>query len=112
DARRDVPPEVQEAMLARYIATTGQPDAPFRAAYAALGAQRNLRIIGVFARLCIRDGKAHYVDLMPRVWSYLMQDLDHPALAGLKQTVLTTLPAPSPEIRERIKSKCKTILTP
>ncbi|MCV2882122.1 aminoglycoside phosphotransferase family protein [Actibacterium sp. XHP0104] len=111
DARRDVPLALQRAMLTRYIATTGQPDDRFRAAYAALGAQRNLRIIGVFARLCIRDGKAHYVDLMPRVWSYLMQDLDHPALAGLKQTVLATLPAPTPEIRERIKSKCKTILT-
>lgn len=112
DARRDVPPEVQRSMLARYIARANQPDAEFRAAYAALGAQRNLRIIGVFARLCIRDGKAHYIDLLPRVWGYLMQDLSHPALSHLQTTVMNNLPPPDAELRQRIKDKCKTAQTP
>ena len=47
---------------------------------ATLGAQRNLRILGVFARLCLRDGKPHYIDLMPRVWADLERNLAHPAL--------------------------------
>ena len=68
DARRDVPPAIEQAMLDRYIAGTGQDGTTFRTAYHLLGAQRNLRIVGVFARLCLRDGKAHYVDLLPRVW--------------------------------------------
>ena len=64
-------------MIARYINATGQNAAGFGTAYHVLGAQRNLRILGVFARLCVRDGKAHYVDLIPRVWDLLQRDLAH-----------------------------------
>lgn len=109
DARRDVPAAVEEAMLERYIAATGQHAAGFRAAYHLLGAQRNLRIIGVFARLCLRDGKARYVDLIPRVWVLLQRDLADPALTPLRPLVAETLPAPTPEILARLKRKCATI---
>lgn len=108
DARRDVPAEVQEAMLARYIAATGRRDAPFRAAFAALGVQRNLRILGVFARLCLRDGKPGYLDLLPRVWDHLQRGLAHPALAPLKDGPLAALPAPTTALRDRIKDQCAT----
>lgn len=106
DARRDVTPSLAEAMVARYIAATGVDADGFTTAYACLGAQRNLRILGVFARLCLRDGKAHYVDLIPRVWSHLMQDLRHPALAPVAALVASELPAPTPEIVARLKARC------
>lgn len=109
DARRDVPPEIEQAMLTRYIAATGQPAKAFRTAYHLLGAQRNLRIIGVFARLCLRDGKAHYVDLIPRVWNLLQRDLAQPALAPVCGLVADSLPPPSPEILTRLKEKCATL---
>lgn len=80
DARRDVEPEIERAMLAHYTATTGA-DAAFDAAYHVLGAQRNAKIIGIFTRLWQRDGKPRYPTLCPRVWRYLEQDLAHPALA-------------------------------
>src|SRR3546814_20879125 len=56
DARRDVSPAVEAAMLDRYIAATGQDEA-FPPASWALAAQRNTRIPGVFVRLWHRDGK-------------------------------------------------------
>jgi len=112
DARRDVPPALQEAMLARYIARTGADAESFRRAYALLGAQRNLRILGVFARLSLHYGKAHYVDLIPRVWGHLQHDLDHPDLGDLAETVFGQLPAPDPVILERLKARCATIPTP
>ena len=112
DARRDVAPETETAMIARYIAQAGLPEAGFRTAYAALGAQRNLRILGVFARLCVRDGKPRYVDMIPRVWGLLQRDLDHSALAELRALVLDSLPAPEPDILERLKSRCATVQTP
>ncbi|MBC57098.1 MAG: aminoglycoside phosphotransferase [Confluentimicrobium sp.] len=111
DARRDVPPALQAAMLTRYITATGQDEARFRMAFAALGAQRNLRIIGVFARLCVRDGKPHYIDLLPRVWAHLMNDLTHPALAPLRQKVETLLPPVTAKISQRIREKCMTAPT-
>lgn len=106
DARRDVSPTVREAMIDRYIAATGADPVAFRAAYATLGAQRNLRILGVFARLCLRDGKPRYLAFVPRVWDHLMRDLSHPALAELARLVRETLPEPTPERLERIRAAC------
>ncbi|MRU15500.1 aminoglycoside phosphotransferase [Roseovarius sp. A21] len=112
DARRDVPPAVEEAMIARYVEKTGLDLVPFRADYNRLGAQRNLRIVGVFARLCIRDGKAHYVDLIPRVWGHLMRNLEDPSLADVAGLVKGDLPAPDPAILQRLKDQCATHPTP
>lgn len=109
DARRDVHRATEETMIARYIAATGQDDTAFRAACSILGAQRNLRIIGVFARLCLRDGKAHYVDLIPRVWRLLRRDLDHSALAPVADIVLHSLPAPTPDILAELRKRCATV---
>lgn len=47
--------------------------ADFHRAYEWMGLQRNLRILGVFARLSHRDGKHHYLDHIPRVNTYVRQ---------------------------------------
>ena len=80
DARRDVAPDVEQAMIAHYLACAG--DRPeFRADYARLGAQRNAKIVGIFVRLWQRDGKPRYLGMIPRVWALMERDLAHPALA-------------------------------
>ncbi|TAM87065.1 MAG: aminoglycoside phosphotransferase [Candidimonas sp.] len=47
--------------------------AEFHRAYEWMGLQRNLRILGVFARLSHRDGKHDYLNHMPRVNAYIRQ---------------------------------------
>lgn len=47
--------------------------AQFHRAYEWMSVQRNLRILGVFSRLSIRDNKPHYLAHMPRVNHYLRQ---------------------------------------
>ena len=47
--------------------------ADFHKDYEWMGLQRNLRILGVFARLNHRDGKAAYLAHMPRVNQYVRQ---------------------------------------
>jgi aminoglycoside/choline kinase family phosphotransferase len=85
DARRDVSPQLEEAMLARYARAANVADAAlFRAHYETLGAQRNTKILGIFTRLWKRDGKPHYLPLQPRVWGYLERNLAHPALAPVR----------------------------
>jgi hypothetical protein len=79
DARREVDPSVEEAMLARYRAATGAGD-DFMRAYHVLGAQRNAKIVGIFTRLWKRDGKPRYPALCPRVWAYLERGLSQPVL--------------------------------
>lgn len=98
DARRDVDPDLADAMLQRYIAGSGVDDATFRRAYAILGAQRNIRIIGIFTRLWKRDGKPHYQSFMPRMWGLLERDLAHPALADLRGWIDAMVP---PDLRRQ-----------
>jgi len=112
DARRDVPPEIEAHMIDYYVAQSGTDPDTFRRAYALLGAQRNLRILGIFARLCLRDGKAHYVDLIPRVWNHLENNLRHPALAPVARSIEGILPRPTPDFLEQLKSQCASIPTP
>jgi len=95
DARRDVDPSVEESMLARYRAATGAGD-DFLDAYHVLGAQRNAKIVGIFARLWRRDGKPRYAGLCPRVWSYLERDLSQPVLAPVARWFDDNVP---PELR-------------
>ena len=83
DARRDVPPEIERAMLDRYIARTGSGEA-FERAYWALAAQRNTRILGVFTRLWKRDNKPHYTQFQPRMWGLLERDLAQPGLEAVR----------------------------
>lgn len=85
DARRDVPPAIEQAMLNIYRDAYPELDRDsFKTAYAILGAQRNAKIIGIFTRLCRRDGKPQYLPLISRVWGLLERDLSHPKLADLK----------------------------
>lgn len=108
DARRDVGPGTEAAMVARFAAARGEDPERFAAHYATLGAQRALRILGVFARLCLVAGKPQYLRLIPRVWGQLQQNLAHPALAELRRIADRVLPAPTPEILQKIERQCPT----
>jgi aminoglycoside/choline kinase family phosphotransferase len=82
DARRDVPEKLQAALVERFMGAFDDLDREaFRTSYAILGAHRNLRIAGVFARLARRDGKRDYLCFLPRVWRHIEVNLRHPALA-------------------------------
>ncbi len=83
DARRDVPPAIERAMIDRYVAATGRGET-FERAYWALAAQRNTRILGVFTRLWKRDNKPGYRRFQPRMWGLLERDLAQPHLAPVR----------------------------
>ncbi len=80
DARRDVDPGLQAEMKARYAAAVGSLAPGFAAAYAVLAAQRHAKVIGIFTRLCVRDGKPIYLKHIPRVWRLLENALADSAL--------------------------------
>ena len=92
DARRDVSPALETAMLDHYRAVAAPPT-DFDAAYAVLGAQRNAKIIGIFTRLWKRDGKPRYLSFLPRMWGLLERDLAHPALAPVAEWFAENIPA-------------------
>ena len=85
DARRDLDAGLEAAMIARYLrASPDLDEAAFRAGYAILGAQRAVRIVGVFHRLARRDGKTGYLAHLPRIWGHLDRNLSHPALGPVR----------------------------
>lgn len=94
DARRDVPDPLRVEMMDRFAAVTGQDPALVVQSCALWGVQRNLRILGIFARLAGMGGKRRYLALMPRVHAQIMADLDHPALARLAPVLRGALPPP------------------
>jgi aminoglycoside/choline kinase family phosphotransferase len=95
DARRDVGQALADDIYA-YFAEQARLGPDFTTQLACIAIQRNLRILGIFARLALAYGKPHYVDLIPRVWRYIEADLANPALTNLRQAVLDTVPAPTP----------------
>ena len=85
DARRDVSPDLETAMLDRFLDLRPELDRDaFLADYRALAASNAARILGrVFARQSLL-GRPQYREFMPRTWRYLERDLQDPAMAGLK----------------------------
>ena len=86
DARRDVDPALERAMLDRYLAARPELDRDaFLADYAGLAALNAARILGIFARLIVRDGKPRYAAFLPRMKAMLARNLKTPSLLGLKR---------------------------
>ena len=101
DARIDVPEQLELVLLTRYIKARLTADGDFNPAhfaetYALMSAQRNTKLLGIFARLNRRDGKPHYLRHLPRIWTYLNRSLAHPALAGLREWYAANVPPPPP----------------
>lgn len=85
DARIDVP-RTEALDCAEYFAQKKNLDVEsVLIDYHILGAQRNCRILGVFARKAMRDNDEGYLQYIPRVLKYLKYDLSHSTLAPLKE---------------------------
>jgi tRNA threonylcarbamoyl adenosine modification protein YjeE len=101
DARVDVAEDLETALVARYVAGRRAHDPSFDAGAfsqlcATLAAQRNTKILGIFARLDKRDGKPQYLRHLPRIHGYVRRALRHPALAKLRAWYEKHVPAHSP----------------
>ena len=93
DARYNVPQQLADELILYYLANQSIDRESFIQSYHILGAQRNTRILGVFARKAIRDGQIKYLDFIPRVLEYLQRDLMHPVFP--KYFVDKMIPKPS-----------------
>jgi N-acetylmuramate 1-kinase len=109
DARLDVPEEIERILFGRYCDGAARTDPGFNRdafvkAYAILGAQRNTKILGIFARLSLRDGKHGYLAHLPRIARYLFRNLGHPSLKPLKAWYEANLQAPEAGLRRGVQA--------
>lgn len=93
DARRDVSIDLATKMVTRYLqAFPDITQKDFQSAYAILGLQRNLKIIGLFSRQASLHQNHNYLKYLPRVWRYVNEDLKHPLLLPIKNWLKRIVP--------------------
>jgi len=97
DARVDMPEGLEITLLGRYarMRRAADPDfdtTAFVKIYATIAAQRATKILGIFARLDMRDGKPQYLRHMPRIFGYLERSLAHPSLTPLREWYAAHVP--------------------
>jgi aminoglycoside/choline kinase family phosphotransferase len=94
DARRDVSAALEAEALERYFEIAAVDDrAAFLRSYSGLAALNEARILGIFARLIVRDGKPRYAAFMPRMWAHLNANLGKPGLEGVARWFDRHVPA-------------------
>ena len=88
DARVDIPDDLADGMLARYLSLRekqGDFDRDrFLRGWHVMAAQRNCKLVGIWVRLMQRDGKPAYMRHIPRTFRNLTRALSHPDLAPLR----------------------------
>ncbi len=98
DARTNVPRAQRSACIEAYARRSGDDPATLAAAFALFSAQRNMRILGIFAGAA-QNGKPHHLPKLPRVYGYLAEALEHPVFDSVRDAVLDGLPDPQATAR-------------
>lgn len=97
DARRDVSIACQTATLRHYLDRSGRSESRVMPMFHLLGLQRNLRILGIFARLATERQKPGYLSLIPRVWGHIRTSLATPVAHDLEPLILDLFPEATAE---------------
>ncbi len=95
DARRCVTPEIEKDMIGYYLSQVDEHNESFFASYRILGIQRNLRILGIFARLAYNENKSSYLVLIPRVKGYIQSTLGAAEFDAFHDDLMSLLSAPT-----------------
>jgi aminoglycoside/choline kinase family phosphotransferase len=92
DARRDVSPAARASAIRTWLDGTGVTRKDFDERLAVLGAMNLMRIMGIFARLVVRDNKPRYDTFQPRVRALLADQLKHPTLSEARSFIESVAP--------------------
>ena len=100
DARRPVAKELQEKMKAYYFENMPEHHTnAFHTSYPVMAVQRHTKVIGIFVRLFVRDGKDRYLKHIPFVWQLLEKHLDNPIFSDYKKWLDKYIPS---EVRHQV----------
>lgn len=71
DARRDLNLTNRKKLFDYFVSKANYDYQEFFTDYQIISLQRNIKILGIFARLFIRDGKKQYLNYLPRVENFI-----------------------------------------
>ena len=84
DVRRNVSKAIEQEMKLYFLDSSDIKDKKnFLKAYNILAAQRNIKILGIFSRLFLRDNKRKYLKLIPYTWSLVKSNIRNPELSDI-----------------------------
>jgi aminoglycoside/choline kinase family phosphotransferase len=84
DARRDVGEKTVDAAIKHYLESSNCDKEQFLTDYQILSLQRNVKIIGIFARLAFRDNKESYLNFLPKMFKYVTIRLQDPIFSQMR----------------------------
>ena len=80
--------QFRQSLTAENLLPGAFDEAAFLRAFDWMGAQRHLKVVGIFARLSLRDGKHGYLDDIPLVFQYLLDEIRaYPELRAFRDWV-------------------------
>ena len=91
DARRDASNSATSLAICQFAEMTGRAVDDVEERIAILSVQRNLRILGIFAKLILVENKPGYRKFVPRVRQHIQNDLLHSVFDGHRAPIQMAL---------------------
>ena len=84
DVRIKIPKKIKDKLFEYYLKKTKFEKVNSKNDFDILSIQRNLKILGIFMRLHIRDKKSNYLKYLPYTWKLIEMRLKNPIFNNLK----------------------------
>jgi len=92
DVRRPISKDLKNILIKYFIDLTGYDPNQLEKELAFYSVQRNLKILGIFSRLNLRDNKSKYIRYNDNAWKYIESNLNNPTMSDLKVWLKKILP--------------------
>ncbi len=87
DVRIKIPQKIKEKLFTYYLKKKKFKNKDLKNDFDILSIQRNLKILGIFVRLHIRDKKSNYLKFLPYTWKLIEMRLKNPIFYDLKKLI-------------------------
>ena len=92
DVRRPITENLKNNLIDYFLSLTGYNLTQLKKELTFYSVQRNLKILGIFCRLSIRDNKPNYMAYNDNAWKNIKSNLSHPMMIDLKDWLKKILP--------------------
>ena len=92
DVRRPISSELKTSLIKYFIDATGYNSEQLDNEMAFYSVQRNLKILGIFCRLSIRDQKSQYMKFNNNAWQFINNNLKNPIMIDIYKWLKLNLP--------------------
>ena len=92
DVRRPITKDLKTRLIDYFVHLTGYDLNNLKNELAFYSVQRNLKILGIFCRLSIRDNKPNYMSYNNNAWIYIESNLNNPIMKDLQNWIKKILP--------------------